>query len=109
MHPLLERARLEGTPLLDGDKATFVWEGEQAPNLMGDFNGWGWSEMVRLSQIAPDVWTVTLTLPRDAYIEYSYVLNGERFDDPFNSRTQWNGLDAKNFYFHMPDLPPNPF
>ena len=38
---LLDRAQIEGTPLIEGNRATFVWEGETAPGLVGDLSGWG--------------------------------------------------------------------
>jgi len=34
---LLARATHAGTPLTEGDTATFVWQGERAPAIMGDF------------------------------------------------------------------------
>jgi enterochelin esterase-like enzyme len=116
-HDLLRRARAEGTPLLDGDRATFVWEGESAPRLVADFNSWGWSAgdlatrsaSETLERVAPGVWAGTVELPRDAYIEYAYRReDGSRLPDPFNARTIWNGMDADNSYFGMPDYLPTP-
>jgi len=105
---LLERAREEGTPLIDGDQVTFVWYGEgaePAPLLVGDFNNWDFeSQPVRLEQVEPDVWAHTLTLPLDAYIEYGYLLSREeRLADPFNPHVVWNGMDSVNHVFIMPD------
>ncbi len=114
-HELSRRARIEGTPLLDGDRATFVWEGERAPGLAADFNSWGWaagdvttrSALAALESIAPGLWAHTVELPRDAYIEYSFMLpDGSRLPDPFNTRTIWNGVDADNAWFGMPDYRP---
>jgi len=44
---ILERARIEGTPLIDGDMVTFIWYGEKAPKLMADFSDWEppWGEL----------------------------------------------------------------
>ncbi|MBN8634373.1 MAG: esterase family protein [Anaerolineae bacterium] len=104
----LERARDEGTPLIDGDQVTFVWYGEgaePAPILVGDFNDWdGAGRPIRLEQVDPDVWAHTLTLPADAYIEYAYMLSREeRLADPFNPHVVWNGMDAVNHVFIMPE------
>ncbi|MBK9747975.1 MAG: hypothetical protein IPO91_14515 [Chloroflexi bacterium] len=104
----LERARDEGTPLIDGDQVTFVWYGEgaePAPILVGDFNDWdGAGRPIRLEQVEPDVWAHTLTLPADAYIEYAYMLSREeRLADPFNPHVVWNGMDAVNHVFIMPE------
>jgi enterochelin esterase-like enzyme len=112
-HELLTRAKREGTPLLDvaGDHATatFVWQGESAPQLIGDFNGWGWGQdgPAKLAPVAPDLWTHTVRLPRDAYIEYIYTpdyTQGEaRLYDPLNRRKVTNGLGKFNNHFTMPD------
>ncbi len=107
---LLERAEREGTPLIDGETATFVWRGEQAPQLIGDFNNWGWGpgKPLDLVQVAPGVWAQTITLPRDAYIEYTYVQGGERLRDPLNPQAIGNGMGASNQFFRMPDSVPTP-
>lgn len=105
---LLDRAREEGTPLIDGDQVTFVWYGdgaEPAPYLVGDFNDWdGERRPIHLKEVEPGVWAHTLTLPMDAYIEYAYMLSREeRLSDPFNPYLIWNGVDAVNHAFMMPD------
>lgn len=102
---VLEQARRRGTPLIAADQATFVWEGASAPLLMADFNDWAADhESGRMQQIAPGVWTRTITLPTDAYIEYFYG-NGEdqRLLDPFNRRRVSNGVGHFQNYFAMPD------
>ncbi|HST90503.1 MAG TPA: alpha/beta hydrolase-fold protein [Ktedonobacterales bacterium] len=114
-HPLdlLERARREGTPLIDGERATFVWEGERPPRLLGDFNRWsedadvGGDGMPRWRAEA-DVWTLTLMLPRDGYFEYVLQAGHERLTDPLNPRRVHNGLGAANSWFRMPDAAPSP-
>jgi enterochelin esterase family protein len=110
MLSLLDRAHAEGTPLLDDGRATFVWEGEPPPRLVGDFNGWGsaGAPATALSAVAPGVWTATLTLPRDAYIEYAYFQGEARVPDPLNPHTVWNGVDGDNHYLMMPDYLPTP-
>lgn len=74
--PLVEQARMEGTPLIAGEQATFVWTGERAPVLAGDMTGWmPWEATAtgqRMEEVEPGVWTCTLTLPQDAYVEYAY-------------------------------------
>lgn len=108
-HPLLEQARREGTPFIDGDQVTFVWAGTgPIPRLVGDFNCWGWGHApVSLQQADPDVWIHTRTFDPDAYIEYAYMVTGQpdRVPDPFNQRSIWNGINAYNHYFHMPEAP----
>jgi enterochelin esterase family protein len=102
---LLARAEREGAPLIDGETATFVWRGEEAPQLIGDFNNWGWGpgKPLDLVQVALGVWAQTITLPRDAYIEYAYVRGGEYLRDPLNPQAVGNGVGASNHFFRMPD------
>jgi enterochelin esterase family protein len=108
---LLERAEREGTPLIDGETVTFVWSGEQAPQLIGDFNNWGWGpgKPLDLVQVAPGVWAQTVTLPRDAYIEYTYLQGSERVRDPLNPQAIGNDIGAANQFFRMPDSVATPF
>ncbi len=109
MAGLLERAQREGTPLIDGSNVTFIWQGSgDAPQLVGDFTGWS-DNPIDLTEIEPGVWIHTLSLPRDAYVEYGYSIRydiTERFADPFNPRLIYNGIDTVNHYFAMPDYQP---
>jgi enterochelin esterase family protein len=107
---LLERAEREGTPLIDGETATFVWRGEQPPQLIGDFNNWGWEpdKPLDLMQVVPGVWAQPVTLPLDAYIEYTYVQGSERLRDPLNPQAVSNGVGATNQFFRMPESIPTP-
>jgi enterochelin esterase family protein len=115
---LLERARRTGTPIIDGDTAIFVWAGDgDPPLLIGDFTDWSASPMP-LTEDSPGVWTARVTLPADAYVEYSFVHRyrtpdaprevDERVADPFNPRVIWNGLKAVNHQFAMPGFTPSP-
>ena len=108
---LIERVRREGNPLIDETKVTWVWRsrlrgrprGARAPQLIGDFNLWDLGKPIELKQAAPQVWTTALDFPRDAYIEYSFVRNGEHVSDPLNPRQVSNGLGATNHFFAMPE------
>jgi enterochelin esterase family protein len=101
----LARAQAEGTPIIDADKATFVWHGENAPQLVGDFNFWGSRPgPIELARVASNVWIYSLTVPRDACFEYAYAFGGSRARDPFNLRGVRNGLGDFNQYFTMPDF-----
>jgi enterochelin esterase-like enzyme len=107
MEPLLERAKA-GTPIVVGETATFVWHGERAPELVGDFTGWEQGDHIGLAQTEPGVWAHTLTLPRDAYLEYAFWQDGERMADPLNPRTTPDGFGHHNHYFYMPEAAPTP-
>ena len=107
MDALLKRARAEGTPLIDGDTATFVWEGNNPPRLVGDFNKWT-NDPGLLKEITPGIWSYSLALPADAYIEYAYQYTSDkdRLPDPFNVQTTPNGLGFVNHFFYMPKSAP---
>lgn len=100
----LQRAQREGTPLIDGETVTFVWEGDDPPQLIGDFTNWEWGDgPVTLTETESGVWTHSLSLPPDAYIEYIYVRGEERLPDPFNKRRITNGMGKMNAHFAMPN------
>jgi enterochelin esterase-like enzyme len=110
-HPLLARARSEGTPLIDGQTATFVWEGRTVPLLLGDFTDWQSGAPLTPVRQAAEVWTYTLTLLQDAYLEYAYfsdVAEDRRLADPLNPRKITNGFGKYNQYFYMPGRSPTP-
>jgi enterochelin esterase family protein len=112
MTTLLQRAQSEGTPLIDGSSATFLWKREgdvPVPQLVGDFTGWG-AHPTELSELEPETWGATVSLPPDAYVEYSFRYKFdiiESLNDPFNPRLVFNGLDSVNNYFAMPQHQPN--
>lgn len=105
---LLDRAKAEGAPVIDGDRAIFVWQGETAPELIADFNQWGSAQTgsAQLSQIATGLWAYEISLPEDAYVEYVYTYDpdddDERVLDPLNRHQIANGLGYNNNYFAMP-------
>ncbi|MBI1281135.1 MAG: esterase family protein [Anaerolineaceae bacterium] len=108
MTSLLEQAQAEGTPLLTGDLATFVWQGAEA-QLVGDFNHWSMEmKPIAMRQVEPDVWAVTVQIPSDAYSEYRFVVNGEFTADPLNKRQSDDGMGHSNSFFWMPDGIDNP-
>jgi enterochelin esterase family protein len=109
MDSLLAEARKTGSPIVEDTRATFVWFGDQPPEVIGDFNGFGQGEPhVVLGEQAPGVWAQTIELPRDAYIEYLYRLNGETGLDPLNPRRLRNGIGGRHNYFFMPEAEQTP-
>lgn len=114
-HDIIGRARQEGTPLIDRDscQVTFIWRGRTPPQLNGDFDDWGAPNSAEhlqpgMVELEPSLWSYTLVLPRDAYIEYAFTLNGRRVPDPFNPHHVSNGMGAVNHFFYMPDACPTP-
>jgi len=110
MSDVVDRAQREGTPLIEDDNATFVWQGAgMAPQLIGDWTGWQHGEPAVLKEVSRGVWATTLSFPRDAYLEYTFWRDGERLADPLNPRTVADGLGHRNHSFAMPDARPSPF
>ncbi|GAB4446591.1 MAG: alpha/beta hydrolase-fold protein [Anaerolineales bacterium] len=115
---LIQRAFEEGNPVIHGDRAVFLWQGETAPWLVGDFDHWGGRprRFKRLSpRLAPgsaqSIWYAALTFPRDAYVEYAFrdPVSQENFPDPLNRKTVGNGMGGRNNYFYMPETMPSPY
>jgi enterochelin esterase-like enzyme len=114
----IERAKDFGNPVVRGDRATFIWEGKNAPYLISDLHGWEENPkpLKRLSSslepaTAKTIWSVSLTLPRDAYLEYAYYdpVSQKRFTDPLNRKSVNNGVGSRNNFFYMPETMPSPF
>ena len=108
MNQLLDLARSSGTQIVDRQTATFLWEGEQAPGLIADFNDWGHAP-IQLVRVGEKTWTHKESLTNDAYIEYAFLdlESEERIVDPYNPRTVPNGSGDINHFFHMPGAIPN--
>lgn len=108
MENILERARDKGAPIIESERVTFVWEGGQAPKLVGDFTGWE-ENPIQLEEVSNRTWIHTESLPNDAYIEYAYLDQEKeiRQPDPFNSNSVPNGLGEINHFFYMPGAEPS--
>jgi enterochelin esterase-like enzyme len=104
---LRKRLKTDPTPLIDQDGATFVWRGKTAPDLVGDFTGWDDRHPIKLEKIGSSLWIYHLSLPNDAYIEYSFMKDGETIPDPLNPRQTSNGVGGINSFFFMPDYIPS--
>ena len=93
-------------------EATFIWRGRTQPQLIGDFNDWcaadgaGPRDPLWPGEVEQGLWAYTLALPRDAYVEYSFVVNGKPLPDPLNPNTVPNGMGDTNSFFYMPDAAP---
>lgn len=105
---LLDRARREGHPLIDGNTVTFLWEGDSAPRLVDDLHEWE-EYPQKLSRLSPGLFACSFDLTRDAYFEYSFYdpETKQRVRDPLNPRRIWNGVGNYNHYFYMPDASPS--
>src|SRR5947209_6098844 len=99
MEELVTQARRTGSPVVEDNRATFVWLGDAPPEVIGDFNGFGRGQpQIILGEQAPGVRAQTVEFPRDAYIEYLYRVNGETGLDPLNPRRVGNGIGGRHSY-----------
>jgi len=122
LNPTIRQALESGNPVIHGNHATFIWEGDSAPQLLSDLNGWDSKRKPRhfkrvspgsrpSSNISKTIWSCSLTVPRDAYIEYAFhdPTTDEKFLDPLNEHTVSNGMGSRNNFFYMPGSMPSPF
>ena len=109
IHPLFERARQLGNPVIEGTTATFLWAGRTAPAFVSDLHDWDENPQP-MTRLAPSLWFLALELPIDAYLEYSFydLETRQRVADPLNPHRYWNGIHAYNHYFYMPQAAPTP-
>jgi enterochelin esterase-like enzyme len=107
----IRRALDAGNPVVRGNKATFIWRGESAPYLISDVHGWEDRPRPFKATADPAVWSYSFTVPRDAYVEYSFYhpLTDEKFLDPLNKNSVSNGVGGRNNFFYMPETMPSPF
>ncbi len=121
LDPTTQRAMKSGNPVVHGNRATFIWEGDSAPQLISDLTEWESrpKQFKRLSKsLEPasspsgkTIWSCSLTVPRDAYVEYTFYdpASQEKFLDPLNGHTVSNGMGSRNNFFYMPETMPSPF
>jgi len=118
LDPTAQRAFQSGNPVVHGNRATFIWEGDSAPQLISDTTEWEnrprhFKRVSSALKTSSDetIWSCSLTLPRDAYIEYAFYnpISQEKFLDPLNARTVSNGMGSRNNFFYMPETMPSPF
>jgi enterochelin esterase family protein len=109
----VRRALGSGNPVIHGNKATFIWKGDSAPQFVSELSDWEVDRRSKPFKLTSDrrIWSITLSLPRDAYLEYFLYdpASQERFLDPLNKRAVSNGLGDRNNFFYMPDAKPSPF
>jgi enterochelin esterase-like enzyme len=107
---LLETVKKQGNPIIWGNNVTFVWEGESAPQLISDLHGWEENPQ-ELMQEKKGIWSLSFELDSNAYIEYAFYdpQSKNRFPDPFNKQSVYNGIGGHNHFVYMPETTPTPF
>lgn len=104
---LLELARKNGNPIIQGNQVTFVWKGKSAPHLIDDIHMWEEAPQ-KMKRIAPELWAYTTELDSAAYLEYAFhdPRTKKRVKDPLNKNVVFNGVSAYNHFFYMPEARP---
>lgn len=107
----IRRALDAGNPVVHGNKATFIWRGDSAPHLISDVHNWEDKPKPFKPTSDPSLWACSLTIPRDAYVEYVFYdpFTQERILDPLNKNAVSNGMGSRNNFFYMPETMPSPF
>ncbi len=106
---LLERARRQGHPLIDGKKVTFLWEGETAPQLIDDLHGWE-EHPQKFKRLSPRLWACPSTCP-SMHTWSMPSLTRRRRDacaTPSTGTAVNNGVGNYNHFFYMPGASPSP-
>ncbi|MBN8583067.1 MAG: esterase family protein, partial [Anaerolineae bacterium] len=107
---LYQLARINGNPVIEGNRVTFVWQGKSAPHFIDDIHQWEQSPQ-KMKRIAPGLWAYSLELDSDAYLEYSFYdpRTKKRVKDPLNKKSIFNGFEHYNHYFYMPEATSTPY
>ncbi len=100
---------MTGNPVIEGKTATFIWQGRTAPRLVDDIHNWE-EDPQTMQRIAPGLWSFSMRLVSDAYIEYGFLdpKDGARIADPLNHKRVENGVNEYNHFFYMPRGEPTP-
>lgn len=97
-------------PIVSAHTATFFFRGPKPPRLVGDFNDWSYKTGLPLEAAGKDLWARPVEFPLDAYMEYAFMVDGERVPDPSNhARRLFNGFNDYNHWFYMPQGGPTPY
>jgi enterochelin esterase family protein len=103
---LSSKSNQQTTPLVEGDQVTFIWRGPRPVSLLSDATGWEPDEAILLRSAGPNLWTHTLRLPPDAFVEYIFVSDGKALPDPANPHQVFDGIGSYHSYFYMPETEP---
>lgn len=108
--PWLEEARRQGIPWVEGEQVTFLYqaqEGEREVRLASDLHGWDPRRAPLLQRLGrSSLFALRCSLPREARLEYRFVVDGQWRNDPWNPQTVDNGLGSRNNVLTMPGYRP---
>jgi enterochelin esterase-like enzyme len=103
---VIDTVTRHGSPLVDDQGATFVRLGhEPPPPLVGEWADFRLDEALPMSRLEPGVWVARRDLPTNAYLEYGYLIDGERQPDPLNRHPASDGNGGRISRLWMPHAP----
>lgn len=94
-------------PVLDGNTATLYWQGSNPPRVISDLHNWE-DDPRAMKRIEKNLWGYSMHLPVDAYVEYAFYnpRTRQRFTDPLNPNSIFNGFGHDNNFFYMHEAAP---
>jgi enterochelin esterase family protein len=96
--------RAQASPLVEGERATFVYRGKaKRVEMVGDSTGWGPRGLFMREVAGTEIKYITYTFPRAARVEYKFIADGEWMLDPLNPNKLDNGVGGENSVLTMPD------
>ena len=96
--------RKTGTPLVEDNRATFLFRGKSGSRvfLAGDLTTWRPDQIPMQELDQTGIYQLKLELPRASRWEYKIVADGQWFLDPWNPQVISNGVGGENSFFTMP-------
>lgn len=96
--------RKAGTPLVESNRATFLFRGKSGSRvfLAGDLTNWRPDQLAMQELDQTGIYQLELELPHASRWEYKLVADGHWFLDPWNPRVLSNGVGGENSFFTMP-------
>jgi enterochelin esterase family protein len=97
-------------PLIQGETVTIAWRGDNPPHFISDLHRWE-DNPQPLTQREEGLWTISFSLPFEAYLEYAFYdpETRKRYPDPLNRNSVYNGVGGRNHFFYMPAAQPSPY
>ncbi|MBC7474658.1 MAG: hypothetical protein H7263_10235 [Candidatus Sericytochromatia bacterium] len=92
------------SPVIDGNKATFLYWGKprMRVELVSELSFWSANKNTVFKKVEDeDLYHLTMILPEDARVEYKMLVDGNWIFDPLNPLRCENGIGSQNSYLIM--------
>jgi enterochelin esterase family protein len=109
VNEFMEWAGSAGFPHIEGDSAYFIYRGvvQNQITVPGDFNEWETSADAMTHLVGTDFWYLEKVFPRDARLDYKFIVDNEWQLDSLNPYKMSGGFGT-NSMIMMPDYVPPP-